>query len=56
MERVFARRLWPDRIMQPQPVSEVKDSANWERSRTPRVMEDEALRSSDLAMAGKLER
>ena len=56
MVRVFARRLWPDLIIQPHPVSEVKDSTNWERSRTPRVMEEEALWSSDLGMAGKFDR
>jgi hypothetical protein len=44
MQRVFASRLCPDRIMQPQPVSDVKlcESINWLRRRTPSDIEEVA--------------
>lgn len=44
MLRAFARRLCPDRIMQPHPVSDVKpcESISWLRRRTPSVIDDVA--------------
>ena len=56
--RVFASKLCPDRIMQPQPVSEVKPSGlpNWLRSRTVRLIAAEARGSCDFGIGGKFER
>lgn len=55
---VFASKHCPDRIMQPQPVSEVKPSGlpNWLRSRTVKLIAAEALGSCDFGIGGKLER
>jgi len=54
----FAKRLWPDLIMHPQPVSDVKLpwSVSWLRSRTEKLMEDEAFGFCDLGIAGNPER
>lgn len=51
---MLASRAWPDRIMQPQPVSEVKPwvSMSWLRRRTPREIEEEE--ESPLPVLGVL--
>jgi hypothetical protein len=58
IDKVFARRLCPERIIHPQPVSEVKPfgSTSWLRSRTLRVILLTALGSCDFGIGGKLER
>jgi hypothetical protein len=58
MQRVFASRLCPDRIMQPHPVSDVKpcESISWLRRRTPSVIEDIASGVLFRGMGVKLER
>lgn len=58
MSMALANKLWPDLIMHPQPVSEVKPpcSVSWLRSRTEKLIEAFAFGSCDFGMAGKPER
>ena len=58
MTRAFARRLCPDLIIHPHPVSDVNPawSTSWVRSRTARDIEDNAFGSCDLGINGKFER
>lgn len=54
----LANKLWPDLIIHPQPVSEVKPpcSVSWLRRRTEKLIEAVAFGSCDLGMAGNPER
>jgi hypothetical protein len=57
-ENVFAKRLCPDLIMQPHPVSDVKPwgSVNWFLRRTPSVNEDVASGVFDRGIGMKFDR
>jgi hypothetical protein len=57
IDKALARRLWPERIIQPHPVSEVNpfESTSWLLRRTPSVIEDDALGSSDLGIVEKFD-
>lgn len=58
IDKALARRLWPDLIMHPQPVSDVKpcESMNWLLNRTLRVIDGAPSRPSCLGIGGKLDR
>ena len=56
MVRALARRDWPDRIMQPHPLSLLKPSLSARlRSRTENVMPELAEGSEERGMGGKLD-
>jgi hypothetical protein len=58
MTRAFAKRLCPDLIMHPQPVSDVNLpwSTSWFLNRTDSDIDEAAFGSGDLGIAGKFER